>query len=150
MQQGTIAWNKHDGEALCTGYTDESILVHPRGTFKGKAAIRKFNEDVWAAYPDSQVESVTVDAIRTIDRGASETYSGRKAIEKNFADTFAANPQPVVSKLLQVYSIEDRIVAISEYNLPGFSRGHTVKIYVRDADTWKVRWEFAGTTHSPQ
>jgi steroid delta-isomerase-like uncharacterized protein len=60
MQQGTIAWNKHDGEALCTGYTDESILVHPRGTFKGKAAIRKFNEDVWAAYPDSQVESVTV------------------------------------------------------------------------------------------
>jgi len=60
IQEGIIAWNKHDGEALCIGYTDESIVVHPRGTFKGKAAIRKFNEDVWAAYPDSQVESVTV------------------------------------------------------------------------------------------
>jgi ketosteroid isomerase-like protein len=92
----------------------------------------------------------TEDAIRTFDRGASETYSGRKAIEKNFAEFFAASPQPAVGKLVQMYAIEDRIVAISEYSIPGVIRGHTVKIYVRDADTWKIRWEFITTAHSPR
>ena len=41
-----------------------------------------------------------------------------------------------------MYAIDDRIAAISEFS-QGFVHGHTVKIYVRDADTWKIRMEFA-------
>ena len=59
-KEGTASWNKHDGEAATTNYTSESVYIHPRGDFKGKEAIRKFVEDVWKAYPDSQIEIVNI------------------------------------------------------------------------------------------
>jgi len=59
-RDGITSWNKHDGEALTAGYTSETIYVHPRGELKGKEAIRKFVENVWKAYPDSQIESVNI------------------------------------------------------------------------------------------
>ena len=60
-KEATTAWNKHDGEASTKNYTSESVYIHPRGDLKGKEAIRKFLEKhVWAAYPDSQIEVVSI------------------------------------------------------------------------------------------
>jgi steroid delta-isomerase-like uncharacterized protein len=62
-RDGIAAWNARDGEAVTAPYTDETIFIHPPGNLKGKAAIRKFLEGVWAAYPDSKVESVNLGEI---------------------------------------------------------------------------------------
>ena len=83
----------------------------------------------------------TQDAVRSGDIPAGLVV-GREAIEKDFAgQEFAANSPPVVGKLLQMYAIEDRIAVISKYSV-GSWHGHLVEIYVRDADTWKIRMEF--------
>jgi hypothetical protein len=37
--------------------------------------------------------------------------------------------------------IEDGIAAISEWSA-GPYHGHAVRVYVRDADTWKIRMKF--------
>ena len=62
-RDGIAAWNAHDGEAVTASYTDETIYIHPRGNLKGKAAVRKFQEAVWTAYPDSKIESVNLGEI---------------------------------------------------------------------------------------
>ena len=65
---------------------------------------------------------------------------GREAIEKNFEKAFAAS-FPHARKPVQMYAIEDRIAAISEWSA-GPYHGHTVRVYAREADTWKIRMEF--------
>src|SRR5215469_11326398 len=74
---------------------------------------------------------------------------GREAIEKAFESEFAASWRAIVGKLVQIYAIEDRIAAISEYRFGGW-HGHRVGIYVRDADTWKIRMEFVTATQMPE
>jgi len=74
---------------------------------------------------------------------------GREAIEKGFEGEFPANFPPIVGKILQMYAFEDRIVTISEWSL-GSWHGHSVKIRVRDADTWKIGMEFITATQKPR
>jgi uncharacterized protein (TIGR02246 family) len=84
----------------------------------------------------------TQDAVRVADWPGGESSVGREAIEKAFEVQFAGMSPRAVGKSIQMYAIDDRIAAISEFS-QGFVHGHTVKIYVRDADTWKIRMEFA-------
>ena len=83
----------------------------------------------------------TQDAVRVADWPGGESSVGREAIEKAFEVQFAGMSPRAVRKSIQMYAIDDRIAAISEFS-QGFVHGHTVKIYVRDADTWKIRMEF--------
>ncbi|MBV9275063.1 MAG: DUF4440 domain-containing protein [Verrucomicrobia bacterium] len=85
----------------------------------------------------------TQDAVRMEDWSGGELRVGREAIEKGFAVEFTASVPRVVPapKGVQRYAIEDRIVSISEYSQGPF-HGHSLKIFVRDADTWKIRMEF--------
>jgi hypothetical protein len=68
---------------------------------------------------------------------------GRKAIEKLFEGVFTESwsSSPAVGKLVQMYAFEDSIATISEWST-GQYNGHSVKIFVRDADTWKIRMEY--------
>jgi len=75
-------------------------------------------------------------------------HVGREAIEKDFAEYFAASFPSAVHEPVQVYAIEGRIAAISEYSI-GHHNGHIVRIYIRDADTWKIRLEFVTGTNMP-
>jgi ketosteroid isomerase-like protein len=69
--------------------------------------------------------------------------SGQQAIEKRWAAELASSPSSG-SKLVQVFSIGNDICAISEYSTSTFGhKGYTVTIYVRDADTWKIRMAYA-------
>lgn len=92
----------------------------------------------------------TQDAVRMGDIPANLVV-GREAIEKDFAEQeFAAGFKPIdAGKLVQIYAIEDRIAAISEWSA-GSWHGHAVTIYVRDADTWRIRMEFVTATQMPQ
>jgi ketosteroid isomerase-like protein len=83
----------------------------------------------------------TQDAVRVKDWSGGDLPVGRESIEKGFEKEFAASFPPLVRKLVQMYAMEDRILYISEYSHGPF-HGHNVKIFVRDADTWKIRMEF--------
>jgi uncharacterized protein (TIGR02246 family) len=85
----------------------------------------------------------TQDAVRVGDwSSGGESSVGREAIEKAFEVRFAGTCPRVGKSITQMYALDDRIAAISEFT-QGFVHGHTVKIYVRDANTWKIRTEFA-------
>jgi uncharacterized protein (TIGR02246 family) len=87
-------------------------------------------------------ELYTQDAVRVADWSGGESSVGREAIKTAFEVEFAGmSPRVVGKSSTQLYAIDDRIAAISEFS-QGFIHGHSVKIYVRDADTWKIRMEF--------
>jgi len=67
--------------------------------------------------------------------------SGQQAIEKRYAAEFGARPSNASHKLLQVYAVGNDICAITEWSLTVYN-GHSVRIYGRDADTWKIRMAY--------
>jgi len=83
----------------------------------------------------------TQDAIRVLDWSGGGTLNGREAIEKDFAVNFASSPPEVRGKPVQVYAIGDEMSAISEWSAGPWG-GYSVKIYVRELDTWKIRMEY--------
>ena len=90
----------------------------------------------------------TLNALKVLDWTVG-TLSGRDAIEKDFAASLASNPTEVVGKPVQKYVIGNEIVDISEWR-SGAYYGHTVRIYVRDADTWKIRLEYDNSSGVPR
>ena len=74
--------------------------------------------------------------------GFGNLFVGRKAIEKFYGQEFSASwsSSPAVVKLVQMYALEDTIFTVSEYSV-GPYHGHSMKIYVPDADGWKIRME---------
>ena len=83
----------------------------------------------------------TLDAIRVLD-WTGGTINGREAIEKDFAVHFASSPPDISGKLVQVYAVGDEMAAISEWSA-GPWKGYSLKVYVRDADEWKIRLAYA-------
>jgi ketosteroid isomerase-like protein len=67
--------------------------------------------------------------------------SGREAIGKRFAFDFASGLGKMVNELVQVCAIGNDVCAISNTTVGTF-KGHAVTIYVRDADTWKIRMAY--------
>ena len=86
----------------------------------------------------------TQDAVRLLSwESESGLASGQQAIGKKFAVEFASSPSNESHKLLQVYALGSEICAMTEWNIPPFSNKKAgVRIYVRDADTWKVRVDY--------
>jgi uncharacterized protein (TIGR02246 family) len=69
--------------------------------------------------------------------------SGQQSIEKRWAVELASSPSSV-RKLVQVYAIGNDVCAITEYSTSTYGhKGYSVTIYVRDADTWKIRMAYA-------
>jgi uncharacterized protein (TIGR02246 family) len=132
-------------------FAQEQSAVDPETRQEIEAVSKQYTE----AYNKHDAAAIaalfTPDAVRIGDIPANLVV-GREAIEKDFAaQEFAAGFKPIDSgKLVQVYAIEDRIAAISEWSA-GSWHGHAVTIFVRDADlTWKIRMEFVTATQMPQ
>jgi len=90
----------------------------------------------------------TLNGLKVLDWTVG-TLSGRDAIEKDFAAYFASGPSEVVGKSVQMYAVGNEIVDISEWSSGPYD-GHSVKIYVRDADTWKIRLEYVNSSGVPR
>jgi hypothetical protein len=75
--------------------------------------------------------------------------SGQQAIEKRFAVELASSPGEYIDKLVQVYPVGDEICAISEWGW-GVGKGYYTRIYIRDADNWKIRVEYAILSMPPR
>ena len=67
--------------------------------------------------------------------------SGQQAIEKRYATELASSPGEFVDKLARVCPAGNEMCAISEGSW-GLWKGYYVRIYVWDADSWKIRVEY--------
>jgi ketosteroid isomerase-like protein len=84
----------------------------------------------------------TLDAVKVGDLAdSSDTVSGQQAIEKAYAVEFASVPGELGGKVVQLYAIGNEMSAISEWSKGPF-KGYIARIYVHDADTWKIRLEY--------
>jgi ketosteroid isomerase-like protein len=75
--------------------------------------------------------------------------SGQQAIEKRFAVELASSPGEYADKLVQVYPVGDEISAVSQWSW-GIGKGYYARIYIRDADNWKIRVEYAVLSMIPR
>ena len=94
----------------------------------------------------AMVALFTLDAIQVLDFEGGGTASGQEAIEKWWATDFASIPAALAIKLVQVNAIGNEVSCISEWTYGGTVRGHGVYVFVRDADTWKIRLYYANTS----
>ena len=139
-------------------YAQEQSAVDPKTRQEIEAVLMQFGE-VYNRHDAAAIAALyTQDAVRVVDWEAGTNFFGREAIEKGFAADFgamlygtwsASSPPNPVRKLVQMCACEDRIVTISKWS-GGSSHGHSVEIYVRDADTWKIRMDFVTVTLMPQ
>jgi uncharacterized protein (TIGR02246 family) len=130
-------------------FAQEQTTVDPEVRQQLEAVITQFVEALNKHDAAAAAALYTEDAIRMIDRGGTTVQVGREAIEKDFAENFGASASmpPLVLKTVALYSLEDRLVTISEWSVGNLGGGHSVMICVRDADTWRVRMDFITTSH---
>ena len=70
---------------------------------------------------------------------------GQQAIQKRYAVNLAAGMNNHAIKLVQAYPIGSEVCAISKETVAQWSNS-AVRIYVRDADTWKIKSAYVITT----
>jgi uncharacterized protein (TIGR02246 family) len=130
-------------------FAEEQNTVDPEVRQQIEAVMMRFDE----AYNKNDAAAVaalfTQHAVQvwTWVSGAGATASGQEAIERRYRVHFP-KPGNFSAKLLQVYAIdkdiENEICAISEiYHVYLKRKGYSVRIYVREGDTWKIRMEYA-------
>jgi uncharacterized protein (TIGR02246 family) len=94
----------------------EQNTVDPEMRQQIETALVKFEETSNKHDAAAMAALFTLDAVQVLDWGEGGTFSGRQAIEKDYALDFAASPPEFVEKLFQVYAIGDKISAISEWS----------------------------------
>jgi ketosteroid isomerase-like protein len=75
--------------------------------------------------------------------------SGQQAIEKRYAIELAGGMKNHVSKLVQVYPIGSEVCVITKNSVAQW-KNTAVRIYVRDADTWKINMAYVISTMVPE
>jgi uncharacterized protein (TIGR02246 family) len=126
-------------------FAQEQSAVDPKTRQEIEAVLMQIGE----AYNKHDAAAVaalyTHDAVR-VDNPSGfgrALIVGRKAIEKlletDFTGSWSSSPR--VGKLVQIYAFEDSIASISEWSRAQYN-GHSVQIFVRDPDTWKIRMEY--------
>ena len=75
--------------------------------------------------------------------------SGQQAIEKRYAVELAGGMNDHVSKLVEVYPIGSEVCAITKESVAQW-KNTAVRIYVRDADTWKINMAYVISTMVPE
>ena len=69
--------------------------------------------------------------------------SGQQAIKKRYeAEASESSGSNMTHKLVQAYPVGDEICAFTNFSVMMW-KGRRLMIYVRDADTWKIRMAYA-------
>jgi ketosteroid isomerase-like protein len=127
--------------ALST-FAQQRDSVDPEVRNQIEAALKMREEAI------NKSDAAAVAALYTLDAASIRSWesegglaSGQQAIEKRYATELAASPGEFVDKLAKVCPFGNEMCAISEGSW-GFWKGYYARIYVRDADTWKIRVEY--------
>jgi uncharacterized protein (TIGR02246 family) len=101
-----------------------------------------FNKHDAAAYAAFYTE-FAIDVWSFQAEGAAD---GLPAIKKKYEAVFASPPRPTSFKVVQVYAIKNKIVAVIDYTDHHGWKGQAlvIYVYVPDADDWKVRLFYKG------
>ena len=84
----------------------------------------------------------TQDAVQTLmGVMGTGTNSGQQAIEKSYEAEFASSPPECIGEFACIWAIGNDMATISKWNC-GMYKGYSVKVYVRDSETWKIRMEY--------
>jgi Nuclear transport factor 2 (NTF2) domain. len=118
-------------------FAQEQNTVDPEVRQQIEAALRKYDETYNTNDAAAIATLYTPDAVEVFrESSGGGTVSGQQAIEKKYA--VEASTSNMAHKLVEVYAIGNDICAITEYKVQMW-KGHYTVIYVRDADTWKIR-----------
>jgi hypothetical protein len=103
-------------------------------TKRMEEAYNKHDAAAWSAF-------FTEFGIHVWSFQAQGAADGLPAIKKKYEAVFASNPPPISFKVVQVYAISNRILAVVDYTDHQAVKGQALVIYsyVPDADDWKVR-----------
>jgi ketosteroid isomerase-like protein len=125
-------------------FAQEQNTVDPALRQQIEAAMLKFDDAYNKSDPTAVAALFTPDAVEAWGWEKSlSTVSGRQAIERRYA-LHLPIPGKFSSNLVQACAIGDEICAISEfYHVYLKRKGYSVRIYVREGDTWKIRIEYA-------
>lgn len=129
--------------------SQEQNTVDPEVRQQIEAALMKYEE----AY--NKLDAAAVAALFT--QGAVEVLgwepeggaaSGQQAIEKRYAVELAGGMNNYVIKLIQVYPLGSEVCAITKDSVAQW-KNSAVRIFVRDADTWKINMAYVIATNTP-
>jgi ketosteroid isomerase-like protein len=121
-------------------FAQEKDAVDPEVRQQIEAVLVKLGE-VYNKHDTAAIAALyTQNAVQVWDWENVGPFYGPQAIERHYAAHFVPNPE-FVDKLVQVSAIGNKISAISEYSA-GQWKGYNARIYVRDADTWKILMEY--------
>jgi uncharacterized protein (TIGR02246 family) len=122
----------------------QNNTVDPEVRQQIEAVLMKFDE----AYNKHDAAAIaalfTPDAVEVFRWGTEGgAVSGQQAIQKRYeAEASESSGTNMTHKLVQVYPIGDDICAFTDYSVMMW-KGHYLVIFVRDADTWKIRMAYA-------
>jgi ketosteroid isomerase-like protein len=140
------------GFAICfavPALTQEQKTVDPEVRQQIEAVLMKYDE-AFNKQDAAAVAGLFTPAAVEVWGWLSEggLASGQQAIEKRYANQFASGMNRV-SKLVQVYPIGSEVCAITKDSVAQW-KNTAVRIYVRDADTWKINMAYVISTMVPE
>ena len=108
-------------------------------TKRREEAFNKHDAAAWSAF-------YTEFAIDVWSIQAEGAAVGLPAIKKKYEAFFASPPRPTSFKVVQVYAISTKIVAVIDYTDHHAAKGQALVIYDYDpnAEDWKVRLFYKG------
>jgi ketosteroid isomerase-like protein len=142
----TLAWLAIGFAA--PGLAQEQSTVTPEVRQQIEAVVTKYDE-AYKQDAAALADLYTQNAVQVLGwESGSGAVSGQQAIEKRYASELATGLTDHVSELLQLYPVGDEICAILKYSAAQW-KGYNTRIYVRDADTWKIQLEYSISSMAP-
>jgi ketosteroid isomerase-like protein len=131
-------------------FAQQKETVDPEVRQQIEAVLMKFDE----AFNKNDAAAIaalfTRDAVEVLGwETGGGAASGQQAIEKRYAINASAGFNNHVSKLVQVYPIGSEVCAIIKASVAQW-KNTAVRIYVRDADTWKINMAYVISTMTPE
>jgi uncharacterized protein (TIGR02246 family) len=124
------------------GLGQEQNAVDPEVRQQIEAVLRQFDEAFNKHDAAAIAALFTPEAVEMFPFEAPTTISGQQAIQKRYeAEASESSASNMTHKLVQVYPVGDDICAFTDYSVMMW-KGHSLVVYVRDADTWKIRMTY--------
>jgi hypothetical protein len=130
-------------------FAQEQNTVDPEVRQQIEAVLMKYNEAWNKNDAGAFAARFTLEATDVRRWEAAGAVSGQEAIEKRYAAEFASGLSSYVSKLVQIYPIGSDRCAITEWSV-GPWKGYGVRIFVRDADDWKISMAYSDLMSLPR
>jgi uncharacterized protein (TIGR02246 family) len=124
-------------------FAQQKDTVDPEVRQQIEGVLKKFDE----AYNNHDAAAIadlfTPDAIEVFRWEAPDTIAGQQAIKKRYeSEASEGSATNMTHKVVQIYAVGDDICAFTDYSVLMWKNQQLV-IFVRDADTWKIRMAYA-------